>query len=197
MKPAVQEVDAHAADRAVPKPRPLLERWLNEVYRSHRGALCAYLRRKYGDGPPEPEDVVQQAFTRIAKLDWSLLQAITHPKAFLFRTAEHVLIDEKRREIIRRRHATETRAGIFAEQGSGLNPEAVLAVKDELALIADTLRAMPERRRLCFLMHRMDELSCAEIGRRLNISATAVRKHVERALADIEDATSGETGETL
>ncbi len=195
MKPALQEIDGAGTRKATQRSGPLT-RWLATLYDAHRASLCAHLRRKYGEGPPEPEDVVQQAFARIAKLDWPLLQAITHPKAFLFRTAEHVLIDEKRREITRRRHAIETRAGIFIDHGCDLNPENVLVKRDELALIERTIRAMPERRRVCFLMHRMDELSCAEIARRLGISGTAVRGHVERALADIEAAVDEHNGET-
>lgn len=176
---------APAPDARGPGPgRPL--RWLSQLYAAHKNALESHLRRKYGPGPPEPEDVVQQTFTRLATLSEASVAKVDFPKSFLFRAAENVLISEKRRARTRDAHAANTRAS--GDAGFDFDPERVFVSRAELALIGETIQNMPERRRACFVMHRMEELSFAEIGRRLGISAPAVAAHVERGLADIESA---------
>lgn len=162
--------------------------WLDRFYTAQRDPLCGYLRRKYGAGPPEPEDVVHQAFAKLAQLGAAAVKGLEFPRAFLFRVAENLLIREKRRARTRARHANVVLASIGGEEPLDLDPESVLVLRQDLAVIEEVIRGMPERRRCCFLMHRMEELSFAEIGRRLSISATAVTGHVERALADIEEA---------
>ena len=166
--------------------------WLARFYATQRASLCAYLRRKYGPGPPDPEDVVHQAFAKLAQLGEARVEALEFPRAFLFRVAENILILEKRRARTHARHANAIFSASGGEEPLDFDPESVLVLREELAVIEATLRAMPERRRHCFLMHRMDGLSLAEIGRRLSISGTAVANQVERAIADIEAALAAE-----
>jgi RNA polymerase sigma factor (sigma-70 family) len=167
--------------------RPIA-RWLSILYRNQRDAVCGYLRRKYGSGPPEPEDVVQQAFARLAKLDWVAMQAIVKPRSFLYRTAENILISERRRELVRARHMVEDGTGLADIADSDPPADVMLVARDELSAIEAAIRLMPERRRAALLLHRIDGCSIAEIGRQLGISAPGARKHIEKALADIEAA---------
>jgi RNA polymerase sigma factor (sigma-70 family) len=173
----------------------LLTRSLQTLYSAHRDGLTRYLRGKYGAGPPDPEDVVQQAFVQMARLDRTAIEAIVAPKSFLYRTAEHILIDEKRRYVHRERHASAVQAGIFSPEGSDFNPENVIVARDELAIIEKAIRAMSYKRRTAFLMHRIEGLSFAEIGRRMGIAAPVARHHVEKALIDIQRAVAKANGE--
>ena len=66
-----------------------------ELYASYRSELCSYLRRKFGAGRPEAEDVVHQAFTSFAALHEPAL--VQNPRAYLYRASYHILIDERRR----------------------------------------------------------------------------------------------------
>lgn len=160
--------------------------WLLELYHCHRRALARYLQRKYGSGPPEPDDIAQDAFAKLAAMGDDEHRAIDNPRAFLFRVAENLVISAKRRARIARSYATEVN---YLERGSSeLTPERVLTAKDQLDVVERAIRAMPERRRRCFIMHRYDELSLTEIAHRCGISANGVKGHVERALRDISEA---------
>ena len=66
--------------------------------------------------------------------------------------------------------------------------EDALAVADVMAIYRRTLDAMPERTRIVFLLHRVDELPYREIAVRLGISIPAVQKHVAKALERIATA---------
>lgn len=191
---------ADAAAAPENPPANLLARWLRTLAQSHCERCVAYLRHKYGAGPPDPEDCAQQALLQLAKLDWKVIANITSPKSFFYRAAENILISQKRRDATRKRHAFETRAGISQDgcgEGVYFDPQRVLVKREELAIIEKVIRAMPQRRQQCFIMHRFEELSFAEIARRLQVSETTVRGHVESGLRDIKqaiDAMDGEAG---
>jgi RNA polymerase sigma-70 factor (ECF subfamily) len=173
-----------AAEHTKPPQQP--PRWLIAIYREHSAALCRFLRRKYGPGPPEPEDVMHEAFSRLAALPSEAVTNIEHPKAFLYRTAENLLNTERRKRAVRSAHAAELN---FLEQTrSECTPERVLLARDQLDIAEAILRKMPEKRRRCFLMHRFDDLSFAEIGRRLGMTPNGAKGHVERAMTEIVTA---------
>jgi RNA polymerase sigma-70 factor (ECF subfamily) len=175
---------AEAADHGKISREP--PRWLIALYQDHSASLCRFLRRKYGAGPPEPEDIVHEAFSRLATLSPFLVAQIEFPKAFLYRTAENLLNTERRKRAIRAAHAMDAR---FLEPvGSDCTPERILLAKADLDLVEALLRAMPEKRRLCFLMHRFEELSFVDIGRRMGMTPNGAKKHVLRAMADIAAA---------
>jgi RNA polymerase sigma-70 factor (ECF subfamily) len=185
-------------ETAAPQQPP---RWLIALYHQHSVALCRLLRRKYGPGPPEPEDVTQEAFSRLAALPEEAVSDIEHPKAFLYRTAENLLNTERRKRAVRSAHAAELNFLELAR--SECTPERVMLAKDQLDIAEAVLRKMPDKRRRCFLMHRFDDLSFAEIGRQLGMTANGAKGHVERAMAEIvtaleasETQTKNETSES-
>src|SRR3982751_272673 len=65
---------------------------MEAVYARHWSELCHYIKKHYGAGPPDPEDVAQEAFMKFAAIDDR--DAIDNPRAYLFRTAHNVLVDE-------------------------------------------------------------------------------------------------------
>ncbi|MGE5502303.1 MAG: sigma factor-like helix-turn-helix DNA-binding protein, partial [Ignavibacteriales bacterium] len=54
---------------------------------------------------------------------------------------------------------------------------------DELARLEATLAQLRPRQRTALLMHRLDGLSFAEIGRRMGVSPSGARKLVEQGFA--------------
>lgn len=179
---------AHESATAPANP---VARWLRTLAQSYCERCVAYLRHKYGAGPPDPEDCAQQALAQLAKLDWNVIASITSPKSFFYRAAENILISQKRRDATRKRHALEIRAGLFQDgfgEGAYFDPQRVLMGREELAVIEKVIRGMPQRRQQCFVMHRFEELSFAEIARRLRVSETTVCGHVESGLRDIKQA---------
>jgi DNA-directed RNA polymerase specialized sigma24 family protein len=70
------------------------QRPLDRIYRQHWDEICRYVRRSFGAGPPDPEDVAQAAFARFAALDVEV--QVANPRAFLFRTAHNIAIDARR-----------------------------------------------------------------------------------------------------
>jgi RNA polymerase sigma factor (sigma-70 family) len=156
---------------------------MDVLYANHWGELCHYIKKQFGAGPPDPEDVAQEAFMRFAAVDNR--DAIDNPRAYLFRTAHNVFVDEHRRLVLRRASPGDTEAQSVSDNRT---PERVLAGRERLEILARSLRAMPAARRRSFLLNRLQGLSCAAIARMTGYSESAIKKHIGVALAELEAA---------
>lgn len=159
---------------------------LSGFYKTYAPELSGYLRKAFGDGPPDPEDVTQEAFRRLAEK--GDLGAIENFKAFLWRTARNLVLTERRKTDMRSQADFEVSQLFFAVKGTEFTPERVLEVEQQLRIINAALGKMPERRRKAFLLHRVDGLNLAAVGRQLGVSRRAAVKHVMRAIVDIDVA---------
>lgn len=68
-----------------PKTDKSRERFLAKLFGRYRSELVSRLRKIYGNGPPEPDDIVQTAFSQLAAMNSH--EHISDPKAFLFKVA--------------------------------------------------------------------------------------------------------------
>ena len=156
---------------------------LHEVYLQHRPELCAYLVKKLGFIPSEAEDVVQTVFEKAMQMKPEQFDNIRNYRAFLYKATHNAGVDYQRHQAVGKRYVDETNPD--AHKGSDdIDPYRNLVASQELAMLAQALKKMPERRRKLIIMNRFDGLSYAEIARRVDLSETVVRKHVSRALAD-------------
>ncbi|MEM9170579.1 MAG: sigma-70 family RNA polymerase sigma factor [Pseudomonadota bacterium] len=166
--------------------RPSTAFTLEKLYRTHASDLTRFLRKEFGPGPPEPEDVAHEAFQKLAEqID---LSRIANPRAFLWRTARNLILTKKRNAGRRSKFDYEIELFFFASGGPKNNPEGVLEVNQQLDAVKAVIRSMPDNRRKAFLWRRLEGVKMGEIAERLGVSRRAVSKHLERAIIDIEDA---------
>lgn len=146
----------------------------------NEAAIRRYLTR-YRLSAPVLEDLVQETFLRGFAAE--LKGEIKEPKAYLFQIAKSLVL-----EIIRRNGRSPTQA---LEDCGG--PELLLdedqAAADEwlegrrkLALFVRAVAELPPQCRKAFLMRRIEGLQYKQIANRMNISVSAVEKHVTVAL---------------
>ncbi|MEM9234811.1 MAG: sigma-70 family RNA polymerase sigma factor [Pseudomonadota bacterium] len=157
---------------------------LADLYREHGEQLAAYLRKAFGDGPPDPDDVAQEAFHRLVQQE--SLDRIKNLRAFLWRTARNILLSQKRNIESRSRFDYEIEHLFFASKSPAATPERVLVVREQLKIVAEVLKKMPDRRRKAFLWNRVEGLTLTAIGTRLGITRRAVARHVIQAAYDLE-----------
>lgn len=170
---------------ATESPNDLGTAAIGTLYADSIDTLIVQLRARFGSGPPEPEDVAQTAFSQLVRRgDW---QSIDDPGAFLFRAANNVAISEMRALGVRKRHADELQRQKNGDQGSVSNPESVLSNRDLLDRVSQVIENLPDKQRRIFEMRRFDEMTLSEIARREGISRTAVRKHLARATAAVDE----------
>lgn len=142
--------------------------------------LCAFLHARFGPGPPEPEDIVQQAFARVASLPPEA--GLTHPRAFLFRVAVNLMHDELRR--LSRRRALVSRSATLLDGDTDEAPDAERALigRQQMDFIREVVDGMPARHRAYLLSSQVDGLSFVAIAAREGVSPSLVRKTIDEAV---------------
>lgn len=153
---------------------------LTTLYEKHSAELVRYVRRTFGAGPPDPEDVVQAAFMHFAAL--AQPELIDNPRAFLYRASRNFVIDQRRRALVRTRAAQRGELESLSETADEIDAERVLDGKDRLRVLEAAVRSMPTRVRDALILHRFEELSYVEIARRLGVSQTHAKRLVSEAI---------------
>ena len=162
---------------------------IDALYRAHAGDLVAWLRKMFGDGPPEPEDIAQQAFLKL--MERPDRADIHDLKAFLWQTARNTCLNSLAGKATRQRHAAEIQRHYYPAEADPVTPARALLAERELLAINAALRRMPDQRRHAFLLHRVEGLPVAEVARRLEIARGPARRHIARAARDIEAYLAG------
>ncbi|EGD58097.1 ECF subfamily RNA polymerase sigma-24 factor [Novosphingobium nitrogenifigens DSM 19370] len=178
-------------NRVLADPDRQAAREVDMLYRRYGTAIRQYLERRFGKGPPDPEDAVQAAFERFARLGNP--REILDPGAFLRRSARNFVIDYHRAQKVRNAH-TRSQENLETDTDD-LTAERVLSAREPLAIIDQTIRNMDERRRSVLIMNRIQGMNCAEIARALGCSPTLVKMRLAEAVALCQRALRDADGE--
>jgi len=121
-------------------------------------------------------DLIQDLFLRFWKRP---RRELDEPVTYLLRSARNLAIDHLRGEDARNRSLDGLAAEPAAEAAS---PEAALQAGDALQRIEAALHDLPPRTRHIFLLNRIHGRTYGEIARAMELSQSAVEKHMMRAL---------------
>lgn len=148
--------------------------WFARQILVHEAQLRGYLRRLL-KSRSDISDGIQETYARLLGLSDETLAAIRHPQAFLFTAARNVVLEWKRRERLVCRHPmAESVSSSVLDSGPSAYDE--LRVREELALLARAIAALPERCRQVLTLRKLYGLPQKEIAARLGISENTVEK---------------------
>ncbi len=151
---------------------------IEALYREHHRALIAFLSRMPVEGM-EPEDIAQEAYYRLARMD--NFSDVSNPRAFLFKTATNLVNDVYRRNF--RRSVKETiDFSEFELAASDPSQERIVQSKQEVALIRKALKEMNPNAMAVLTLHRFGGRSQKQIAAELNLSLSMVEKYMNRAV---------------
>ena len=139
--------------------------------------LVCFLNARLGNRQ-SAEDVVHDAYLRV--LERSSETPIKQPRAFLYRTALNLVIDDHRRNVIRQTEPLD--AVDHEEQLFSPSPQATMEHGQRLELMQRALAELPYLCRECFTLRKIDGLSHPQIAERLDISRSVVEKHIVNAM---------------
>jgi RNA polymerase sigma factor (sigma-70 family) len=155
-----------------------VSRWFAEEVQPHEPALRAYLQARF-PSLPDHDDIVQETYTRLLRTKNG--SGVRYPKAFLFTAARNVAFD-----LFRRRGAkpTEPVTDLIERSVLGDRPGAGEQIDQdyELEVLADAVRALPDRCRQVIMLRYLDGLAYKEIAEQLGISVETVKVHMAKGM---------------
>lgn len=150
--------------------------WVGSEILPHEADVRAWLRRGKVL-PGDVEDVIQEAYCRLAALNG--VAHIGNPRAYFFTVVRGIVIDQVRRaRVVRIETVTEIDAlNVVLDDPS---PERVVGGRRELARVRRLIAGLPDRCRRIFEMRKIDGLSQREIARVMGVTETIVENDVVR-----------------
>jgi RNA polymerase sigma factor (sigma-70 family) len=145
------------------------------------GRSLVRLARLFVDDRDAAEDLVQEAFLRLAR-HAGKIDTIERAPAYLRSIVLNLARDHNRRGLVSlRHHATKGRE-------VDVNTSAVdqLVRSEDHRRVLDAVRGLPARQRDCITLRYFEELSIERIATTLGLSANSVKTHLRRAMAALD-----------
>ena len=156
------------------------EVFVTRLFRA-QGRSLVRLARLFVDDRDAAEDLVQEAFLRLARHAHSIESSDRAP-AYLRSIVLNLARDHNRRGLVSLRH--------YATQGRDVDvaadPSDRLVRLQEHQRIIDAVRHLPTRQRDCITLRYFEELAIQQIAATLGISSNSVKTHLQRAMTALD-----------
>lgn len=152
------------------------QHWVQQQLLAGSHLIQGYIYR-HTRNPQEAADCYQEVIARV--LEQARTSAINNPVAYAIRTARNLIINNP--QVIH--EDPELLEQVLC---ASLSPEERLNTEQRVAHILRILHAMPALRREVFIRRRVNGESRETIADALAISREAVKKHITRAMVDIQ-----------
>lgn len=149
---------------------------ISALYTQHRKELVNHLLRIV-KCPDTAQDLVQESYMILARVGDDAV--IDHPRGFLYRTAGNLALDHLRHNRIVARHAEAEQENPNTTQPSA---EGELSKAQWQILLYRAIDELPPRCRDVFILHKLRGMSYREVAQMLDISESAVEKHIIKGL---------------
>lgn len=159
---------------------------VEDLYRAYGADLRRRIQRKFGFGPPDPEDVVQAAFARLAALKEP--ERVRNPRGFLYTVACNIVFDHKRQQ---KRHFQFVQ-GALADNSvpvlDELTPERVMIHSERFTIVRRAIETLPHKQKVVLSLHRNHGRTYQQISEETGWSYGDVYRQMEAAMAALTDA---------
>ncbi len=153
--------------------------FIETLYKKHWSSLCSWLRARYGNGPPDPEDLAQSAFEKVSRLQG--LEDMNNPRAYLFTVAARNALDELRGLAVRRKyiHQVMIQYGDVVEE---ITPERVCGSREEIKALSEDMKGLSIVQREVVMRSRLLGQTYTEISKQTGWSTSAISRHLQDAM---------------
>jgi RNA polymerase sigma factor (sigma-70 family) len=150
---------------------------VTHLFRTEGSALVR-LARLFVDDRNAAEDLVQEAFIRLAR-HAHRIDDIERAPAYLRSIVLNLARDHNRRGLVSMRHRLPLDERVAATEDE-------LVVREDQRRLLDALRDLPRRQQACIVLRYYDELGIDDIAAALGVSRNSVKTHLQRGLAALE-----------
>jgi RNA polymerase sigma-70 factor (ECF subfamily) len=166
--------------------------WVGGHVLPHEQDVRRWLR-KAGAAETDIDDIVQEAYCRLAAL--KSIDHITNGRAYLFRTARNIAAERARRaRTVRIDYVTEIDTlNILDDEPT---PEQIVGARRELRKVQSLIEGLPARCREIFVLRRIQGVPQREVARLLGVTENVVEMQTVRGLRLILAALTDGAGDT-
>lgn len=175
------------------EPERTRSRQLDRLYRQCWDHLCRRLRKVFGEGPPDPEDLAQYAFERFAGLED--FDAIDNPKAYLFKIAHNQGLNAHNRQTTARRFVEQELHAQGVSLQDNQSADGIHHARKRLRLTLEAIKALSPKQRDVLIRHRIYGETFAEIRAETGMSQGDISRQLQAALAQLQAASPSGEGE--
>jgi RNA polymerase sigma factor (sigma-70 family) len=159
---------------------------VERLYRDHWKILCARLRKVFGNGPPEPEDLAQTAFAKL--IEYTDASTLEDPASFLFRIAINSGRDGQR-HIVRANALIEQ---VLAPQGlepvDRITPSNVYETRERMAVTERAIATLTPKQREVLVRSRLKGETFDQIRDACGWSKADISRTLQAALGVLQSA---------
>jgi RNA polymerase sigma factor (sigma-70 family) len=147
------------------------------------GRSLVRLARLFVDDRDAAEDLVQEAFLRLAR-HAGRIDTVERAPAYLRSIVLNLARDHNRRGLVSLRH----HAAAGRQVDVDVDSSDQLVRTEEHQRVLDAVRRLPTRQRDCITLRYFEELSIDRIASMLEVSVNSVKTHLRRAMATLDQA---------
>ncbi|CAH0990841.1 putative RNA polymerase sigma factor FecI [Sinobacterium norvegicum] len=155
--------------------------WLEKLIHQHGSALERFLTRKLNN-PDEAAELAQETYLKLYKMEQQ--EALGDAKAFMYRMAGNLAIDQIRRRQVHERFLEKE----GEDERSVQSAEQSIEAKQQLEVLNQALSDMPQKPKQALLLHRQSGLSYSQIAQEMGVSVSSVEKFIIQALKHCREA---------
>lgn len=145
------------------------------------GRSLVRLARLFVDDRDAAEDIVQEAFLRLAR-HAGRIDAVERAPAYLRSIVLNLARDHNRRGLVSLRHYATARREVDVVDDTADR----LVRSEEHARVLDAVRRLPTRQRDCVTLRYFEGYGIDRIAATLGLSANSVKTHLKRAMAALD-----------
>jgi RNA polymerase sigma factor (sigma-70 family) len=170
---------------------------VSSAFMENNAFLKNFLKRFFSRAE-DIEDVAQEAYLKAYHAEQE--SGVDQPKAYLFRVAKNIALNELNRKSHQMTVYIEDRLASIPLDGKD-NPEDELEAKQSVRLYYEAVEALPKKCRRVFLLRKVNGMRHQDIADHLGITISAVEKHLRngtkscRAYINRANQTGGESGQ--
>jgi len=163
---------------------------IDYLFREHWLDVCRLLHKSYGSGPPEPEDVAQEAFSRFAQMNNP--EEIHNPKAYILKIAINITLKSIGHLCKTREFITEQLL-IDEEQVDTFCPERILQGEQSIEIIQKATKQLSNKQRDILMRARIKGQTYAQIAADTGWSIADICRQLNTAMSILEQVDRGST----
>lgn len=160
---------------------PSAHAFVETLEQAHGRELRRFLASHLRNASADVSDLVQEIFLRLLRIKDH--EAIRNPQAYLFTVASHVLHQHALQRSTRPEIMNPLEVAAEFDRGTAPDPADELDIKQRLDRVDRDLTQISPRAYAALVMYRGEGMTLMEIGERLGVSHSSVRRDLVRAIA--------------